>query len=157
MTPIIKNGMVTPDINERVKMFEEIIFNDADGSDEDLRVYDYLGFRDHGPSKDWYDPIFFTSGNDWSTSIIYDNLKENIRYSVSINYEMMGNNEKHVSIHYGEAFNDSTSPPSKNITMTGSQYCMSYFVDYIDNEIVPSSADKFVKIIKKIIGLKVFL
>jgi hypothetical protein len=115
-------------------MFEEIIFNDADGTDNDIEAYERIGFRDCGTSLNWEAPIFYMESNEWATIIAYDDIKDDVRYSVIINYDVTGTDAKHVTISYGKAHKVGPDT-SKKITMIGSQYGTGYFVNWVNNEI----------------------
>lgn len=133
----------------------EIIFNDADGSDEDISCYDRTGFRELGESISWNSPMFWTSSNDWSTIITYDDINEDIRYSAIVHDD--DPNHIHVTIFYGKAYREPGQGDAKKITLTGNQYNMSFFLDYVDGVVQPSSLEKFLNIMKKFTTLKAFL
>jgi hypothetical protein len=136
---------------------EDIVFNDAEGTDKEMNAYEHMAFRDYGANINWDDPMFFTSSNDWCNSITYDCIKENIRYTVIINYEM-AHPSKHITILSSIADGgENTDRNVKKITMIGDQYNMGYFLDYIDNEVHPSSSVKFTNIVRKFTTLKAFL
>lgn len=104
----------------------------------------------------WYDPIFFVDGNDWATSIIYDDLEEDVRYCVIINHNYDDYN-KHITIYYGTS-DRGQAYESKSFTLVGKEYHTIYFVDY-DNKgnLQPSSIKKFVSIVERLINLRAFL
>ena len=109
-------------------------------------------------AKDWLDPLFVVDSNDWACGITYDDIKEDIRYSVIINYEMTGTDKKHITIRHGRAFRDSSDIASaKEFTMVGEEYSKSFFLNYENGNVLPSSIEKFVSTVKRLINLKVFL
>ena len=136
-------------------LFDQIVFNDASGTDNDLSCYDRTGFRELSEDLTWYNPMFWTSSNDWSTIITYDDLNEDIRYSAIIHDD--DPNHIYVTIFYGKAYREPGPGDAKEIKLTGNQYNMSFFLDYVNGIVQPSSLEKFRKIIKQILDLKAFL
>jgi hypothetical protein len=154
---IFKNNHIAIQMRESLmEEFDKIIFNDADGSDKDMSGYYHTGFRELGENISWYSPMFWSSSNDWSTIITYDDINEDIRYSVIVHDD--DPDHIHATIFYGKAYREPGPGDAKEIKLIGNQYNMSFFLDYdIDSGVKSSSLNKFLNIMKKFTTLKAFL
>jgi len=146
------------DFHLKELIMEDIIFNDADGQDIDLWPYD--GILCYGDCNTWDAPIFFVDATEGGHAIIYDDKKENVRYSIIVSdrYDDMYNLHD-IHLHIGEAWHAQKDFSStKKILIKKSGFNYRYFLEYKDGEIdQQASIEKMKKLIHQFMRLKAFL
>lgn len=145
--------------------YEEIVFNDVDGSDNDVyRVerYSYSIYQE--PCNNWNDPYFLIESGEYANSIMYDDEIKDIRYVIVFadcgaeNYKM-----RKVSMSYGKSI--CNTKDFKDYKYTGSlsfhsdQYTYKSFMVYDNNKNIDPepSKIKLMSMIEKFMNLRAFL
>lgn len=145
--------------------YEEIVFNDVDGSDKDVeRIERFYYSIYEEPCNNWNDPYFSIDSSEFASSIMYDDEIKNIRYVVHFadcgadDYRM-----RKVTMSYGTSI--SSIKDFKNYKYTGSlsfhsdQYNYKSFMVYDDNKRIDPelSKIKLMSMVEKFMNLRAFL
>lgn len=140
---------------------DEIIFNDANGSDKDLNLLEYFMYSIyHADCNNWDDPILFSIyRSEFAYNILYDNSNENIRYSISIINHPYEYGLYEVCMSTGLSWNGSENYKLTNkLSFFSCEYDYKYFLIYQDNELDQvASIEKLKKLVDRFMNLKVFL
>lgn len=144
---------------ERSNKLEEIIFNDADGTDKDTIHYEY-GLIYSEECNFWGAPNFFVESSEYGSGIVYDSLKDNIRYCVV--FSVRGDSRLHdVTIFTGTSFKTDAVPEYQHddkLEMKESNLSFRNFLSFDENgKIDSSSKEKFIKLVQRFMNLKVFI
>lgn len=142
--------------------FDELIFNDADGTDEDLKHHEWLSTTLYeSDCNAWDDPIFFVGSTEGGYSIIYDDQKKDVRYSIIISLRIDARDLYDGSILFvtqGKSWKGEVGQEYKyarKIEMPN-KFTYQYFLDVDDEKIKISSIDKVVRLANKFLNLRVF-
>lgn len=140
-------------------MDDDIIFNDADGSDKDLELMERaLHTLHYYKCNDWFDPIFTIDRSEYAYGILYDDQKSNIRYSIILSENVEDYRLYDITMSKGKSWNDGPYEPIKTINIYNSKLSYQSFLVY-DNEQIneKASIEKIIKFVNRYMNLIVFL
>lgn len=142
-------------------LVEEFVFNDADGSDEDLRPYEYgTTSLFMSPVNHWEDDIFIVDSTEGGYITIFDSKRENLRYSVLFSHRIDDGRLLELIISTGKSYDMPGYKPTKRVSIPGKSfpYDYTYFLELNEkDEILLSSISKFRRLAERFLNLGVFL
>lgn len=144
---------------ERNNKLEEIIFNDAEGTDKDIIRYE-CGLIYYDECNSWDAPNFFVEGSEYGSSIVYDSSKDNVRYCVVFS-ERCDSRLHDVIIFTGISLKIDAVPKYQHDNKLEMKESNLYFKDFLsydkNGKIDSSSKEKFIKIVQRFMNLAVFM
>jgi len=130
---------------------DEIVFNEGSNLEDRRVFYEFC--------NSWDEPIFFVDYGEFGSGIIYDDQKEDVRYSVIFSYRD-DCRDPDVHIGSGKSLREGEyhTHVSKTTILYRSGYHMADFLVFNKSHVpLPSSREKFLGMMRRFIKLKAFL
>lgn len=139
---------------------DEIVFNDADGTDKDIIRLEYIQRTLYQePNNAWDDLDFYVHSSEFSHSILLDDSQNDIRYCAIFayrDYTMLN----FITLYFGKSWDGVYGAEykyTKILEINSSTYSYRDFLEYDGEKILALSKNKFIKTVNKFMKLKAFL